>query len=159
MSSHLDTYKQIIGKIDIGSEIENSFVHISTKFVNYLKEKLKFKTIWIESLEIIEVGKRTAQEKLITLVELKSIAEDAYETKNYFDLSDIRGKCDQEFAALNEMMESCLACGKRCKEFGSELYDQLTELEICFQQVVKLSMNRINEMKRIPAVSCDSASW
>ena len=159
LSSHLETYKKIVGKIDIGAEIENNFVTVSKKFVDYLKEKLDFKTIWIECLELIEIGKRTVEEKLLTLVELKSNADDAYEAKNYFDLSDIRVKCDQELSIMSESMETCLTCSKRCKEFGSQLYNQLTELEVCFQQIVKLSMNRINEMKRTPAVNCDNGNW
>ena len=150
LSAHLDTYKKIVGKIDIGCEIEKSFDKISHKFVDYLKEKLAFKTIWIEGLQSIEIGKRTTEEKIVVLTELKSVAEDAYEAKNYFDLDDIRTRSDQELNAMNELIDTCLEGGKRCKEFGSQLYDQLTELEVCFQEVVRLSMNRINEMKRAP---------
>jgi len=74
-------------------------------------------------------------------------------------LGDIKIKCDQELALMNETMESCLGCGKRCKEFGSELFQKLTQLEVSFQDIVKLSMNRINEMKRTPATSCDNVQW
>lgn len=52
-------------------------------------------------------------------------------------------------------MDDCLNSGKECKEYGSHLYEQLTILEVCFQDVVKLSMNRINEMKRTPATISD----
>jgi len=160
LSTHLDTYKKIIGKIDIGTEIEQSFEKISKKFVEYLKSKIEFKNLWIESLQAIEIGKRTVDEKVLALIELESIASDAYEEKNYFDLGEVRSKCDAELAFMNEMLETCLTCGKRCKEFAShDLYDKLTELEICFQEVVRHSMNRINEMKRAPATLCDSPHW
>lgn len=157
LSAHLETYKKIVGKIDIGTEIEKSFEKVSKKFIEYLKSKLEFKTLWIDSLETIEIGKRTVEEKVLVLASWQTVAENAYEAKNYFDLGEIRTKCDEELAFMNELMESCLACGKRGKEYGSHLYDQLTELEVCFQEVVRHSMNRINEMKRTPV--CDKAHW
>lgn len=160
LSAHLETYKQIVGKIDFGHEIEDIFSKVSKQFLDYLKERIEFKSVWIESLELIELGKQTVEERLLCLVKLQSIAQEAYEAKNYFELSDIKAKCDQELAVVNEMMETCLSSGKKCKEYGSQLYDQLTELEGSFQGVVKLSMNRINEMKRTPAVAGDaSTKW
>lgn len=161
LSAHLETYKKIIGKIDIGSEIESTFSRVSKQFVEYLEKKLDFKTIWIECFSLIDNCKQTVEEKLLTLVKLQSIAQENYDAKNYFELSEVKDLCDQELAEVNDMMESCLGSGKYCKEFGSDLYDQLTELEVCFQQVVKMSMNRINEMKRTPAtaVNCDSVDW
>lgn len=160
LSAHLETYKKIIGKIDIGSEVECTFSQISKQFVKYLKKRLDFKTIWIESFSLIESCKQTVEDKLLALAKLQSLAQDNYDEKNYFDLADIKEIADQELAEMSDFMEICLKTGKRCKEFGADLYDQLTELEVCFQKVVKMSMNRINEMKRTPAsADCDSANW
>lgn len=160
LSAHLETYKKIVGKINIGSEVECTFSQVSKQFVEYLKKKLDFKTIWIESFSLIESCKQTVEEKLLTLVKLQSIAQDNYDAKSYFDLADIKENADSELAEMSDIMETCLSTGKRCKEFGADLYGQLTELEVCFQKVVKMSMDRINQMKRTPAsTDCDSVNW
>mgnify|MGYP007002792197 CR=1 FL=1 len=161
LSAHLETYKKIVGKIDIGSEIEDTFGQVSKQFVEYLEKRLNFKAIWMECFSLIENCKYTVQEKLLTLVKLQSIAQENYDAKNYFELGEIKDRCDQELEEVSDIMESCLSSGKSCKEFGSDLKAQLSELELVFQQVVKMSMNRINEMKRTPATSanCEGVDW
>lgn len=151
LSSHLETYKKIVGKIDIGLDIHHRFHTVSDKFIDYLRERIEFKATWIEGMQTIEEGKKTVDSKLIILNEMSPLAHQLFEADDYFELRDLRTRFDTEFAALNDLVECCFQCGKRCKELGNHLYNRLAELESCFQSVVKCSMSRINEMKRTPA--------
>lgn len=96
LSSHLETYKNIIGKIEIGSIIEDNFSNVSQKFVDYLKERVDFKCKWIEAMQMIELGKQLVRDKVRTISELQTMAKKAYDNEQYIDLGEIGEKCHQE---------------------------------------------------------------
>ncbi|XP_075679053.1 uncharacterized protein LOC113791136 [Dermatophagoides pteronyssinus] len=148
LSTHLETYENIIGKIDIGNEIRQNFKQISNEFVEYLKQKIQFKSIWIENLQTIEIGRQTIREKISKSDDFRQLIENLYENDEYFQLNEQRLKFDQEFDELNNQVDNCFQYGQQTKELSSKLYDKLTELETNFQRIVRESMNKINDIKR-----------
>ncbi|KAF7490720.1 hypothetical protein SSS_04071 [Sarcoptes scabiei] len=147
LSTHLETYKKIISKIDIGEDIRLEYKKISFDFIEYLKQKIEFKSVWIDNMQIIESGRQTIIEKLSKSDQIRQSANDAFDERRYFDLNDLRGKMEEDITNLNEMVDNCFRCGQRSKELSTALYDKLAELESQFQMVVKKSMNKIDEIK------------
>lgn len=147
LSSHLETYKKIIGKIDIGEDIRQTFRTISYEFIEYLKRKIEFKTLWMESMQTIDSGRELLREKIAKLNELNSLANEAVNNDEYFQLKDLRLKFDEELLNMNNLLDNCFQCGQQSKELSNLLSNKLTQLEADFQQVVRSSVNKLNEIK------------
>ncbi|OTF72888.1 hypothetical protein BLA29_000067 [Euroglyphus maynei] len=97
LSAHLETYENIIGKIDIGNNIRKNFKSISFEFIEYLKRKIEFKSVWIEGMQTIEMGRQIITEKIMKLNDFQQTIDDVYENREYFRLSDYRTEFDNEF--------------------------------------------------------------
>ncbi|KAH7636375.1 hypothetical protein DERF_002398 [Dermatophagoides farinae] len=151
LSGHLETYENIIGKIDIGEPIRKNFKQISFEFIEYLKRKIEFKSVWIESMERIEMGRQTIKEKVMKLDDFKQTIDDAYENGEYFRLSEQKTEFDQQLDQMNNLVDNCFQSGQQSKELSSILHDKLTELESNFQHIVRESMDKINDIKRTSA--------
>lgn len=148
LSQHFETYKKIIGKVQIGTDVQDHFGKVSDKINQYLSEREAFKNLWFDCFEMIETGKTSIREKVESLNDLKTSVELAYQNQNFFDLSEFKEKFDEELSLINQLVECCFDSSKQCKEFTSRLHDNLLEMESCFQNVVKESMNRIMEIKQ-----------
>lgn len=147
LSEHFETYRKIIGKVSIGSDVQVRFQNILEKIAYYLEEKIEFKSFWIESLELIESSQCSIRERIAILRGLLATVETMYEERDYFELTDLKVKFEDEVNTMNELVECCFNSSKRCKVYTTRLHDNLLEMESCFQAVVKESMSRIVEIK------------
>lgn len=148
LSEHFKTYETIIDKVAIGYRVRKQFDLLSQQFTLYLHAKLEFKTLWIDGMRTIKTSTEDIKASQSVFESLAIKATKAYQTNQFFDLSSIRKEYNIELLLINNYMNQCFEVSKKCKHYGTNLYEQLSELEDSFQKVVRLSMERINEMKK-----------